>query len=179
MTRERFIIIRGGPGSGKTSTAKELAKHFPEGVTIEVDHIRRSMNAIIWHNHQQHFDAIHVMAATARAYAERGYSPVVIVDTLGFGSLEMALEALAPDSVRVYSLVCDPWQLVLRLCRRRHGFRDIRKARRFNTHILSVAAGQPELINTTYSSPHEVCRRIVELELGVGANASPAQNSLR
>ena len=179
MNNARFIIIRGAPGTGKSVAARQLAAHFPNGATIEVDWIRRSMNGIIWHNHQQHFDAIHVMAAMAHAFVDRGYCPIVIVDTLGFGSLELALDALAAKSIGIYSLICDPLPLAIRLWRRSGGFRDIRKAQRFNAHIQSVANGGSEVINTASASPQRVCQRILELELGGGTDASLAQDSLR
>jgi hypothetical protein len=146
---------------------------------IEADMIRRMMNGIIWHNHQQHFDAIYIMASMAHAFAERGYTPVVLVDTLGFGSLEMALRELGSESVSVYSLVCRPRSLAWRLVRRVRGYRDVRKARRFNDHILAEAAGRADLIDTTRASAKHVCRRILELEFGAAANALPTQNSVR
>jgi predicted kinase len=164
VSRSRFILIRGAPGSGKSSTARALARHYPRGATIEVDLIRRSMNGIIWHNHHQHFDALHIMAAMAHAFVERGYGPVIIVDTLGFGSLEMALEALATDSAAVYSLVCDPRRIAYRLWKRPGGFRDIRKAHRFNRHILEEGESRQDLIDTGSATEEEVCRQILALE---------------
>lgn len=178
MRHRPFLIIRGAPGTGKSKTASQLARHFPNGATIEVDLVRRMMNGIVWHRHQQHFDAIHVTVHMAQAFAARGYAPVIIVDTLGFGALEMALEEFGEESVGVYSLICDPVLLTLRLWRRLGGFRDAKKGRRFNAHIMSEGRGESEPINTARLKPHAVCRRILELERTACADSSPSRDPL-
>ncbi len=162
----QFIIIRGAPGAGKSTTARALLRALPDGVTIEVDTVRRMIHGVVWDRHQQHFDAIEATAQMARAFAARGYQPVLIVDTLGFGSLEMALSALGSASVSVYSLVCHPRTLTFRLWRRFGGFRDARKGRRFNAHVLSDPRDDGEIIDTTIMTPRAASQRILERERG-------------
>lgn len=134
MSRD-VLIIRGAPGTGKTTTAKHLAQCFARGIVIEVDAFRRMINEISWESHQQHFDAIAAASAAAKSYLAAGYRPVIFVDTLGFGSLELAMRAFEDTSVSIYSLTCDTRDLYLRLWRRIGGYRNVKNAIRFNDHI--------------------------------------------
>jgi hypothetical protein len=161
------ILIRGAPGSGKSSVARALARHLPGGVTIEVDHVRRMIHGLQWEDDRLHLHAITAAAQTALAYIREGLFPVVLVDTLGFGRHQFALEALDGASTRTYSLVCRDPILSLRLLMRMGGYRDTRQARRFNAHIHGDAKRLP-VIDTTWKRPAAVARHILRLE-GLGA----------
>lgn len=162
MARD-VILIRGAPGSGKSSVARELARHFPDGVTIEVDEIRRMINGVRWDDDRLHLHAISAAAQTALAYLRCELSPVIFVDTLGFGRLESALEALDGVSTNTYSLVCSEPILSLRLLTRIGGYRDVRQAHRFDAHIRGDADRLP-VIDTTWQRPAIIARHILNLE---------------
>lgn len=159
-----FIIIRGAPGTGKTTTARLIMRRLQNGVTIEVDSIRKMINGITWENHQQHFDAIRAAAQTAKAYHACGYRPIVFVDTLGFGTLDIALEALNSQSISIYSLVCSPRVLAMRLWCRIGGFRDVAKSTRFNAHVLSDEVHGCRRIDTSRVKARDVTEQILALE---------------
>ena len=38
-----IVLITGPPGSGKTTIASRVAKHFPKSLHIQVDHLREMM----------------------------------------------------------------------------------------------------------------------------------------
>lgn len=156
----KVIVLRGAPGTGKSSVARRLVNGADGGAVVEVDHIRRMIHGLSWEDDKLHFDAILAAAAAARAFIARGIKPIVFVDTLGYGRLEFALAALQSPTARVYSLVCHDPFLSLRLLRRISGYRNIRNARKFNSHILSDAARYP-VTDTTCSSAARVAEQFL------------------
>jgi hypothetical protein len=162
--RSEVIVVRGAPGTGKSSVARCLGGQLGGGVTIEVDDVRSMIHGISWESHELHVDAIHAAAATAQTYLCQGRLPIVFVDTLGFGRLEIALAALGATSVAIYSLFCRDPQLTVRLWRRFGGYRNCADARKFNAHIMGDEAHRAGLIDTTWVRPATVARGIVERE---------------
>jgi predicted kinase len=75
------IILRGAPGVGKSTLAKELAQHFPKGVRIEVDTLRGMVISVDWTNQQEHKDLLQVAAQLTRQFLGLGFKPVLVVDT--------------------------------------------------------------------------------------------------
>jgi hypothetical protein len=159
-----YIVLRGAPGTGKTTTARLLMQLANRGATIEVDDIRKMINGVVWKSHQQHFDAIYAAAAAAKAYRKCGYQPIVFVDTLAFGSLDIAIEALDSSSVSVYSLVCSRLVLTLRLWRRLGGFRDAAKSALIDTHLRTDGSYPCEILDTTSTGARRIARWIMERE---------------
>lgn len=162
------IVVRGAPGTGKSSVARCLGRQLGGGVTIEVDTVRSMIHGIRWESHDHHIDAIHAAAATAQTYLRHGHLPVVFVDTLGFGRLEIALAALGSPSVGIYSLVCREPQLTMRLWKRFGGYRNYADARLFNAHIANDEVHRVGLIDTTWVRPPTVARHIMAREQLVG-----------
>lgn len=159
-----YIVLRGAPGAGKSTTARALMRRLRGGVTIEVDEVRKMINGVVWESHQQHFDAIGAAAEAAKAYLASGYRPIVFVDTLAFGGLEIALKALNSESVSTYSLVCSRFSLALRLWRRFGGFRDSAKSARIDSHLRLTASHPSEIIDTTAMDVHQVVSWIAQRE---------------
>lgn len=156
-----IIVVRGAPGSGKSSVARHLGRQLPTGATIEVDTIRGMIHHIQWECDELHIDAIHAAVSGAIAYLERGYRPVVLVDTFGFGRLELALAALGPRTVSVHSLTCHNLVLSLRLWTRLVGYRNASAARRFNAHIAADQAKHAGVLDTTWRHSAAIARRIL------------------
>ena len=156
-----IIVVRGAPGSGKSSVARHLGKQLPTGATIEVDTVRGMIHHIQWERDEEHIDAIHAAVRATIAYLERGYRPVVLVDTFGFGRLELALAALGPRSVSVHSLTCQNFVLSLRLWTRPVGYRNASAARRFNVHIAADQTHHAGLLDTTWRRSAAIARRIL------------------
>jgi hypothetical protein len=163
MSRE-VLIIRGAPGTGKSTTAQYLARCFSKGIVIEVDAFRNMINNVSWDSHQHHFDAITAAAAAAKAYLAAGYRPIIFVDTLGFGSLELAVRALEGTSVSVYSVVCNTRDLYVRLWRRVRGYRNVKNAIRFNNHVRTEARDLNTMLDSSKGDARELARRIATLE---------------
>lgn len=162
MTKaEVVVIICGAPGTGKSTLAKELMSHWGRGATIEVDDLRGMINQIDWTSHQQHFDGIRAAAAVCKLYRRSGYWPVVLVDTFGYGSLEVATGELSDIPQFVVSLTCGEPDIKWRLLRRLGGYRDWRNAQRFNGHIRQHASGHDLTFETSRTPVREIAKRVV------------------
>ncbi len=146
-----YIIVRGAPGTGKSSVARALAARLPAAVAIETDALRRMISGVRWDDTAQHLDAIEVTATAAKSFRARGYQPIV-VDTLGFGSLEVMLDALGAGDCVVFSLVCTPRTLRRRLFWRLSGYKDSERAVRFNQHVLDDLESRHTLFDTSRMS---------------------------
>lgn len=158
------IIIRGAPGSGKSSVARHVTRRLTSGATLEVDVLRRTIHGICWEDHDVHLEAIYAAMGAAHRYLDRGRSPIVFVDTLGFGRLELVLAALGSMPTGVHSLVCRDPQLTIRLGLRVSGYRNVRDARRFNKHIAADPVRQETIIDTTWARPGTIAKQILERE---------------
>lgn len=156
-----FVIIRGAPGSGKSTLARELMASFGYGVTIEVDRVRGMINQVNWDSHQQHFDGIKASAELCKLYFDYGYHPVVLVDTFGYGSLEIATNELPQISFLVVSLTCSKNAIAWRLFWRFGGYRDSARARKFDSHIRATSHNDDLTFDTSEHGAAEIARSVV------------------
>ena len=162
MTKlEVVVIIRGAPGTGKSTLAKELMSYWGRGATIEVDDLRGMINQIDWISHQQHFDGIRAAAAVCKLYRRSGYWPVVLVDTFGYGSLEIATGELSDIPQFVVSLTCSELAIKWRLIRRLGGYRDWRNAQKFNDHIRQHTLEHDLTFDTSRKHVREIAKWVV------------------
>lgn len=67
---ENLLIIRGAPGVGKSSVGKLLTKYYKDGVTIEIDEVRRMINSVTWSNTKEHLNAIEATRALVISYLQ-------------------------------------------------------------------------------------------------------------
>ena len=76
-----IIILKGAPASGKSQTAKSLARFFPKGVKIEVDNLRQMVISVDWKNQAEHINLLQVSARLAHDFLKLDFKPVIVVDT--------------------------------------------------------------------------------------------------
>lgn len=163
MTSDAVVIIRGAPGTGKSTLAGQLMLRWGRGATVEVDSLRGMINQIDWTSHQQHFDGIRAAASVCRHYLVCDYSPVVLIDTFGYGSLEIATEELGDVRCTIVTLTSSNAALKWRLVRRFGGYRDWRNAQKFNEHIR-LALGEHDVTFDTSEIPAKaIANKIMEL----------------
>jgi len=130
-----IVVVRGSPGAGKSTVARELMFLWGMGATVEIDQVRAMINQINWRSHQQHFDGIKAAAAICKSFLDSGYQPVVLVDTFGYGSIDIARDEFHGRSVFVVSLTCSERVIWWRLLRRIGGYKDSAMSLKFNEHI--------------------------------------------
>jgi len=83
MEKKNFdiIIIKGAPSTGKSSTAKELAKYFPRGVRMEIDNLRSMVISVDWTNQKEHIELLNVSTQLIANFYELKYKQIIVIDT--------------------------------------------------------------------------------------------------
>lgn len=130
MTSARIIYITGGPGSGKSTTARRLAEHFPESFHLRVDELREGMvrgfvaptmpfSEVV---RRQFRTARRAAAAMAATYADAGIT-FVIDDTIVPEDFAAEYRELFSDPRAArFMLIADGTTMVARMRERRGPF---------------------------------------------------------
>lgn len=164
-TTPDVIIIRGAPGSGKSHTAKCLAKHFRGGVRKEVDTLRAMVIAVDWTNQAEHRSMLSLSTRVVVEFIRRGFRPVMVVDTLGGNKLaKFLVELRSLDEcldVRAFALVTAPEVLRARVeARPADHFKDIDICEKQNADIAKHLQPSEHLVDNTALTPEETAEAI-------------------
>lgn len=148
------IILRGAPGVGKSTLAKELAKRFPKGVRLEVDTLRSMVISVDWTNQQEHKDLLQVAALLTCQFLGLGFKPVLVVDTFSGNKVQAFQDAVNVGSpgvkTEVFALHAAPEALAARLMARPPGlFKDEAVSRKLNSDVRKIIRNGDILIDTT------------------------------
>lgn len=149
-----IIVVRGAPASGKSSSAKKLAKFFPRGVRIEIANLR---NMVISHDKGNDAEQIGLLGLSAKlitGYLELGYKPVIAVDTLKGEQFQKFLEQIRKTqsdlAIRSFLLHASPAEFQQRMnLRKSWEFRDLNACLRMNEEILKTKFENEFRIDTT------------------------------
>src|ERR1700676_1831758 len=98
-----LLIVRGAPGVGKSSVGKLLTIHYRNGLTIEIDEIRRMKNRVDWTCVEEHLNAIEATGSLINSYLEFNYKPIMVFDTLSMGTIQMITDKI--PSGRSYKII--------------------------------------------------------------------------
>ncbi len=163
-----IIIIRGAPGSGKSQTAKSLARFFPKGVRIEVDTIRQMVVSVDWKNQQEHIDMLQASTKLVFEFLKLGFSPVIIVDTFSGDKINCYLETLYQHekdvSIKIFGLYTTDEELQRRLNLRTSAeFKDFEICKKLNDDLLKWKPKNEFQINTTGMIATQTAGRVYEL----------------
>lgn len=161
------IILRGAPGVGKSTLAKELSKHFPKGVRLEVDTLRSMVISVDWTNRQEHKVLLQVAARLTCQFLELGFKPVIVVDTFSGDKVKAFLKAIVTTEhtplVKTYALHTSPDVLSMRLAARRAGlFRDIDVSKKLNSDVLKISRPADTLLDTSVLAARQIAELILE-----------------
>ncbi|CAN5889228.1 ATP-binding protein [soil metagenome] len=155
----QLIIIRGTPGSGKSSLGRRLKKVFPNGVLIELDNVRGMMNDVDWNSDEQHFIALEVAASAVNTFISSKRNPVIVVDMFLPDMLKFFLEKIPKTDYKIITLLVNSETLAKRFTVRKEGFRDIEKGITLNKLILDHPANDETKIDTSEIEKNEVAEK--------------------
>ena len=158
------IILRGAPGVGKTCAAKFLARHFPQGILMEVDGLRCMVISVDWKNTAQHLDALEVSATLADSFLGQGYTPVIVVDTFSKTKLPRYLERLEGlgRTYVSFALYASDQELAKRIERRpSHEFREVDVCVSLNRDTTNALCEGEHVMDTTQMAPEDVAKAIL------------------
>jgi broad-specificity NMP kinase len=165
--RWRAILLFGAPGSGKSQTAKSLAKLFPKGVRVEIDTIRQMVISVDWKNQQEHIDMLDASTKLVLEFLQFGYSPVIVIDTFSGDKIIRYLETLynldKEISIKIFGLFTTNEELKRRLDLRTSAeFRDFPICKRLNEDVLKFKHEREYQIDTTGLLPEQTAEKIAE-----------------
>ena len=161
-----LILLKGAPGVGKSSAARELAGLLASGVRVEVDELRRMVVAVNWTDQTEHRKLLELGAQLAAGYIRLGFAPVILVDTFSGDKIDGFLESFRKFTTegRIFVAVLHAPDDVLRSrveAREEGGFRDLAISTRLNLEAVRDARPFEGLIDTNARSPTEVAKAIL------------------
>ena len=154
MIDKDIIIIKGAPASGKSQTAKELAKYFPKGVRIELDNLRSMVISVDWTNQTEHVNILNLSTKLSFEFYNLGFKPIIIVDTFSGDKLDSYYEKLRALnnkwSISIFGLFSDETTIKKRLeMRSTDKFKDFSIAKKINEDILKFKHDKEFQIDTS------------------------------
>jgi broad-specificity NMP kinase len=159
-----ILIIRGAPGVGKSSIGKLLTQYFRNGVTIEIDEVRRMINSVTWTNTKEHLNAIEATGTLVLSYLKLQYSPVIILDTLSEGTIRIILDKIPTNiTCKTISLTATEEKIRERIAKRNEGFMDYEISFKVNSSIIKENLENNFLIDTSELSVEEVFEKIIPM----------------
>lgn len=164
-TPTRLILVKGAPGVGKSSAARELSKRCPGGVRIEVDTLRNMVINVNWKRQSEHRAVLSLGAQLAMGFLRSGFAPVILIDTFSGDKLDGFLtevrSALPDERIAVAALHAT--EAILRervLGREIGGFRDLEICAAINSEVAEGQRDDETLIDTSTLSPPQVADAI-------------------
>lgn len=164
----RLILVKGAPGVGKSSAARELSKHCPSGVRIEVDTLRSMMINVNWKRQAEHRAVLSLGAQLVMGFLRSGFFPVILIDTFSGDKLDgflAEIRATLPEE-RVVVAALHATEAVLRervSGREVAGFRDLEICTAINSEVAQGQRDAETLIDTSTLSPPEVADAIAAI----------------
>lgn len=163
----QLVILKGAPGSGKSQTGKSLAKHFNNGIRLEVDTIRQMVISVDWKNQEEHIAMLNVSANLAIDFIKKRYTPVILIDTFSGDKIkQFLLEVeghISPKNIKVFGLYVSVDELQKRLEQRSSvEFKDFEICKRLNDDLLKWASSREILIDTTGLVADQTAERILK-----------------
>lgn len=161
-----IVIIKGAPGSGKSSIAKCLSEKFPKGIRLEVDTIRSMVISVDWTNQTEHINMLGVSAKLTSEFLSLGHTPVIVVDTFSGDKVVRFIEQLKAinDSliIKVFGLYSTEEELRKRVdARKENEFRDVDICLKLNADVIKMKLKDEVQIDTTGLLPNESAKTIL------------------
>jgi hypothetical protein len=167
ICQTKIVIIRGAPASGKSQTAKCLAKLLPNGVRLEIDTLRQMVVSVDWINQSEHISILQASAGLVYDFLKAGFRPIIVVDTFSGDKLDnylTKLYQLEPGfSIKVFGLTVTEDELRKRTDMRSDDeFRDFDVCRKLNMDVLRRKYDGETQIDTSNLSAEQTAEIVYE-----------------
>lgn len=169
MTNQNIdiIIIKGAPASGKSTTAKELTKYFPNGVRMEIDNLRSMVISVNWTNQEEHISILNLSTNLINDFLNLKYKPIIVVDTFSGDKLNSFHEKLMTLNlnfqISVFGLIVTDSELKKRLDNRSDDkYKDYEICKKLNDDTIKFKHAHEIQIDTTELTAKETSRLIYE-----------------
>lgn len=169
MTNQNLdiIIIKGAPASGKSTTAKELAKFFPNGVRMEIDNLRSMVISVNWTDQEEHISILNLSTNLVKDFLSINYKPIIVVDTFSGDKLNSFFDKLKTFNqnwkISIYGLIVTHFELRKRLDNRSEDkFKDFKICRKLNDDTVKFKHKDEMQIDTTGLTAEETSKLIYE-----------------
>jgi hypothetical protein len=162
-----IIILKGAPVAGKTQTAKELSKLFPEGVRIEIDNLRSMVISVDWTKQDEHINILNISTHLIKDFSDLKYKPIIVVDTFSgdkiIGFYEK-LKLLNIDwHISIFGLYTTENEIKRRLdLRSIEKFNDYEICKKINSDTLKYQHADEIQVDTTELTAKETAKLIYE-----------------
>lgn len=162
-----IVIIKGTPASGKSTTAKELAKYFPNGVRLEIDNLRSMVISANWTDQEEHISILNLSTNLIKDFLDLNYKPIIVVDTFSGDKINSFVEKLKSLNqnwmISIYGLNVNEYELKKRLDNRPDDkFKDFEICRKLNDDTLKFKHENEMQIETTGLTAKETSKWIYE-----------------
>lgn len=160
-----IIVLRGCPASGKSQTAKCLARLFPKGVRLEVDTLRQMVISVDWKNQQEHINMLQVSTGLVHDFLKLGFNPIIVIDTFSGDKINKYLDTLyqldKDLSIKIFGLFTNDDELRRRLeLRSKDEFQDFGICKRLNDDVIKIKYDTEYQIDTTGLLPIHTAEKI-------------------
>lgn len=162
-----IIILKGAPATGKSQTAKELAKFFPTGVRIEVDNLRSMVISVDWINQDEHIKILNISTQLVKNFYDLNFNPIIVIDTFSGDKINAyceKLKLLNKDwQISIFGLYTSENEIEKRLdLRSNDKFKDFEICKKLNNDTLKFRHENEIQIDTTDLTEKETSRIIYE-----------------
>jgi tRNA A37 N6-isopentenylltransferase MiaA len=161
-----IIIIKGAPSSGKSTTAKELAKYFSGGVRMEIDNLRSMVISVEWTNQKEHIEILNVSTHLINNFYDLNYKPIIVIDTFSGNKIIDYLERLnnmkKDWKISIFSLYVTESELKKRLDLRTDKFKDFDISKKINNDTIEFKLENEIQIDTTELTAKETSKLIYD-----------------
>ncbi len=163
-----IIIMKGAPATGKTQTAKELAKLFPRGVRIEIDNLRSMVISVDWINQDEHIRILNISTQLVKEFSDLNYKPIIIVDTFSGDKINAyydKLKLLNKDwQISVFGLYASDNEIAKRLdLRSDDKFKDFEICKKLNNDTVIFRHKKEVQLDTSNLTAKETASIIYEI----------------
>ncbi|WP_289055998.1 hypothetical protein [Carboxylicivirga marina] len=162
-----IIIIKGAPATGKSTTAKELTKYFPNGVRMEIDNLRSMVISVDWTNQKEHIGILNASIQLVSNFHELKYKPIIIVDTFSGDKINDYYEHLNKQKkeleIAIFGLYTTETEIQKRLdLRLDDKFKDFEICKKLNSDTIKYKHEYELQIDTSGLTAKETSALIYE-----------------